>query len=71
MRVIDETAFSISYLLVSAGKNRPITKILIGWFAALKEYDMNNIKTFLINKDMAQINAAISIWPNTYIQLYL
>ncbi len=28
--VIDGTAFPISYLLVSADKNRPITKILIG-----------------------------------------
>src|SRR6266540_5746873 len=32
---------------------------------------MNNVKTFLTDKDMAQINAAISIWPNVHIQLYL
>src|SRR6266498_4742870 len=32
---------------------------------------MNNVKTFLTDKDMAQINAAISIWPNVHIQLCL
>jgi len=71
MGVIDGTAFPISYLLVSAGKNRPITRILMGWFTALKEYGMNNVKIFLTDKDMAQINAAISIWPNAHIQLCL
>ena len=30
MGVIDGTAFPISYLLVSAGKNRSITRILMG-----------------------------------------
>ena len=59
--VIDRTVFPISYLLVSAGKNRSITRILMGWFIALKEYGMNNVKIFLIDKDMAQINMAISI----------
>jgi len=67
MEVIDKTAFSISYLLVSAGKNWLIIRILIGWFTALKEYDMNNIKIFFTDKNIAQINAAISIWPNAYI----
>jgi hypothetical protein len=71
MGVIDGTSFPLSYLLVSAGKNRPITKILMGWFSALKEHGINNVKTFLTDKDMAQINAAISIWPNAHVQLCL
>ena len=41
------------------------------WFTALKEYDMNNVKIFFTDKNIAQINAAISIWPNIHIQLCL
>jgi hypothetical protein len=44
---------------------------LAGWFAAFKVHGANNIKYFLTDKDMAQINAAISIWPKVCIQLYL
>ncbi|RGB26960.1 hypothetical protein C1646_674366 [Rhizophagus diaphanus] len=50
MGVVDGTSFPLSYLLVSVGKNRPITEILM---------------------DMAQINAAMSIWPNAHVQLCL
>jgi len=71
MGIIDGTAFPLSYLLVSTGKNRPITKILAGWFAALKVHGVNDIKYFLTDKDMAQINAAVSIWPKVCIQLCL
>ena len=71
MGIIDGTAFPLSYILVAAGKNRPITKILAGWFAALKMYGLNNVKNFLTDKDMAQINAALLNWPNICIQLCL
>ena len=71
MGVVDGTSFPLSYLLVSAGKNRPITKILMGWYLALKEHGLNNVRIFLTDKDMAQINAAISVWPNAHIQLCL
>ena len=43
----------------------------MGQFTALKEYGMNNVKIFLIDKNMAQINMAISIQPNAHIQLCL
>ena len=43
----------------------------MGWFSALKEYGVNNVKIFLTDKDMAQINAAKSVWPNAHIQLCL
>jgi len=71
MGVVDGTSFPLSYLLVSAGKNRPITKILMSWFAELKEHGINNLKLFLTDKDTAQINAAISTWTNAHVQLCL
>src|ERR1044072_186923 len=71
MGVIDGTAFPLSYLLVATGKNRPIIEILAGWFASLKNKGLNSVKTFLTDKDMAQINAAILVWPKACIQLCL
>ncbi len=61
MGVIDETAFPLSYLLVATEKNRPIIKILAEWFTVLKTKGLNNIKTFLTDKDIAQIKAAILV----------
>ncbi len=71
MEVIDEIVFPILYFLISANKNRLIIRILMGQFIALKEYGINNVKIFFTDKDMAQINTIISIWPNAHIQLYL
>lgn len=71
IEIIDGTAFSLLYILVAAGKNWPMTKILAEWFAILKVYDINDIKNFLTDKNMAQINTALLIWPNICIQLCL
>jgi hypothetical protein len=43
MGVNDGTGFPLSYLLISAGKNRNITGVLIQWMQALKE---RNLKDF-------------------------
>jgi hypothetical protein len=71
MGIIDGTAFPLSYCLVAAGKKRPMVNILAGWYSALKIYGVNNVKTFLTDKDMAQIGAAVLVWPKVCIQLCL
>ena len=67
MGIIDGTAFPLSYFLVVTGKNRPMVNLLARWYEALKIYGVNNVKIFLTDKDMAQIGAAVLIWPNVCI----
>ncbi|CAG8506511.1 24089_t:CDS:2, partial [Racocetra persica] len=49
MGVIDGTGFPLSYLLISARKNKDITRILTCWMQALKEQHLNNFP-FILNK---------------------
>ncbi|CAB4414329.1 unnamed protein product [Rhizophagus irregularis] len=58
MSVIDGTGFPLSYLLISTGKNRNITGVLIQWMQALKERNLKDIPYILTDKDFAEINAA-------------
>lgn len=69
MGVIDGTGFPLSYLLISAGKNRNITGILASWMQALKDRNLKNFPVILTDKDFAEINAAQTIWPEAQIQL--
>jgi len=46
------------------------TLILAGFFNSLKHKELS-LKFFLIDKDFAQINAALQVWPLTKIQLCL
>ena len=69
MGVIDGTGFPLSYLLISAGKNRNITGILIQWMQALKERNLKDFPYILTDKDFSEINAAQTVWPESYLQL--
>jgi len=71
MGVINGTAFLLSYLFIATGKNWPIIKILVEWFTVLKTKGLNNIKTFLTDKNIAQIKATMLVWPKVCIQLCL
>jgi hypothetical protein len=69
MGVIDGTGFPLSYLLISAGKNRNITGILTSWMQTLKERNFKKFPIILTDKDFAEINAAQMVWPEAQIQL--
>ncbi|PKB95110.1 hypothetical protein RhiirA5_476204, partial [Rhizophagus irregularis] len=69
MGVIDGTGFPLSYLLISTGKNRNITGVLIQWMQALKERNLKDIPYILTDKDFAEINAAQTVWPEAHLQL--
>ncbi|GBC35839.2 ATP-dependent DNA helicase PIF1 [Rhizophagus irregularis DAOM 181602=DAOM 197198] len=58
MGVIDGTGFPLSYLLISAGKNRNITEILTYWMQALKERNLRYFPFILTDKDFSEINAS-------------
>uniref|UniRef100_U9TKF2 MULE transposase domain-containing protein n=1 Tax=Rhizophagus irregularis (strain DAOM 181602 / DAOM 197198 / MUCL 43194) TaxID=747089 RepID=U9TKF2_RHIID len=71
MGVIDGTGFPLSYLLISAGKNRNITEILTYWMQALKERNLRYFPFILTDKDFSEINASKTVWPEAHLQLYL
>ncbi|CAB5130924.1 unnamed protein product [Rhizophagus irregularis] len=70
MGVIDGTGFPLSYLLISAGKNRNITEILTYWMQALKERNLRYFPFILTDKDFSEINASKTVWPEAHLQLY-
>ena len=69
MGVIDDTGFPLSYLLISTGKNRNITEILIYWMQALKERHLKHFSFILTDKDFSEINVAQTVWPEACLQL--
>ncbi|CAB4444165.1 unnamed protein product [Rhizophagus irregularis] len=69
MGVIDGTGFPLSYLLISAGKNRNITEILTYWMQALKERNLRYFPFILTDKDFSEINASKTVWPEAHLQL--
>ncbi|CAG8815413.1 38117_t:CDS:2, partial [Gigaspora margarita] len=58
MATIDYTGFPVSYLYVAASKNRDMRSILTKWFLYLRNHGIDNVNTFLSDKDFAQISSA-------------
>ncbi|CAG8486447.1 24256_t:CDS:2, partial [Gigaspora margarita] len=69
MGIIDSTGFPLSYLLISAGKNRNITRILTCWMQALKKQYLNNFSLILSDKDFSEINSVQAVWSEACVQL--
>ncbi|CAG8760567.1 982_t:CDS:2, partial [Gigaspora rosea] len=69
MATIDYTGFPVSYLYIASNKNRDMRSILTKWFLCLRNHGVNNIKTFLSDKDFAQISSAQAVWKDVNIQL--
>jgi len=70
---IDGCGYPLAYLFLdNAKKSDGIRKaILCEFFQSLKEGGLTNLKLFLTDKDWAQINAALQVWPNIKVQLCL
>ena len=70
---INGTGFPMVYLFLdNVKKDDGIrTTILLEFFKQLQNRGLQNPEFFLTDKDWAQINAALSAWPNIKIQLCL